>query len=78
MDLLYEIVNGFDANEEKLLNKYLSYKISGSGKIIQLFKLLRRDEKMDREQIISKIYGQEQEADKAVVHAYYQLRLRLL
>lgn len=77
MDLLYEIVNGFDANEEKLLSKYLSFKTPGSGKVIQLFKLLRRGEKMDREQIISTIYGKGKEEDKAVVHAYYQLRLRL-
>ena len=49
----------------------------GSGKILQLFELLRKEEKLSREQIISKIYGKGKETDKAVVHAYYQLRLRL-
>ena len=78
MDQLYELLNSFSPNEEKLLKKHLSHKsTSESRKDLQLLELMLTRDKMPNEQIIQEIYGEGKEKDKAVAHAYHQLRLRL-
>ena len=79
MNISLEMIKSFNMYEKTLLKKQL-LNSTGTGvskKYLQLFELLCADANIPQKQIVKKIYGSKSEKDKAVLHAYHQLRVRL-